>query len=304
MRKQIEKRSGRHLASYSAAAGLGAFAIGSHAQAAIVFTDVDPDQNVTSAFEVDFDGDGFIDAAVIKAGLTVQVRSFGFDELTMGVWLTDNFTLSTLEDPSVPGTAYYAASFASGALIDGAALQVSKFGASIGLRETAGGFVYNFIGTGQFVGIQFEIGNDPGETDGSGIDRPAGSTTHFGWIEVDAGPSVSAVVKSFAYETVPNAGILAGNTGVLDGDLNGDGFVGIEDLNLVLGDWNASPPTDPAADPTGDNFVGIEDLNLVLGNWNAGTPPAPSALVPEPATLVLLAAGLGAAALRRRREMV
>ncbi len=64
----------------------------------------------------------------------------------------------------------------------------------------------------------------------------------------------------------------------LEGDLNGDGFVGIEDLNIVLGDWNASPPTDPAADPTGDNFVGIEDLNLVLGNWNAGTPPPATAI--------------------------
>lgn len=86
----------------------------------------------------------------------------------------------------------------------------------------------------------------------------------------------------------------------LVGDLDGDGFVGINDLNIVLGAWNQSaPPADPAADPSGDNFVGIDDLNTVLGNWNAGTPPAASA-VPEPASLALLGLA-GLAGLARRR---
>ena len=58
-------------------------------------------------------------------------------------------------------------------------------------------------------------------------------------------------------------------TGVLVGDLDIDGFVGISDLNLVLGNWNSYNPTDSRADASGDGFVGIDDLNLVLGNWNA-----------------------------------
>ncbi len=64
------------------------------------------------------------------------------------------------------------------------------------------------------------------------------------------------------------------STTAITGDLDGDGFVGINDLNIVLGSWNQSvPPGDPLADPSGDGFVGIDDLNIVLGNWNAGTPP-------------------------------
>jgi len=73
----------------------------------------------------------------------------------------------------------------------------------------------------------------------------------------------------------------------LPGDLDGDGFVGINDLNIVLANWNQNvPPANPLADPSGDGFVGIDDLNEVLGNWNAGTPPVNTNNIPEPSTIL------------------
>ncbi len=93
---------------------------------------------------------------------------------------------------------------------------------------------------------------------------------------------------------------IQGIVGVV-GDLDGDGFVGIADLNIVLGNWNQNVTAgDPSVgDPSGDGFVGIEDLNTVLGNWNAGTPPTANA-VPEPASLALF--GFSAMVTLRRRR--
>ena len=81
---------------------------------------------------------------------------------------------------------------------------------------------------------------------------------------------------------------------MLDGDLDGNGFVGVDDLNIVLGNWNQSvTPGDLASgDLSGDGFVGVDDLNVVLINWNNGTPPEGLAVIPEPVTLNLLGGGL------------
>ncbi len=99
---------------------------------------------------------------------------------------------------------------------------------------------------------------------------------------------------------VGNAFVAISDIVLIAGDLNADGFVGIEDLNIVLSSWNQTVTNGDllSGDPSGDGFVGIEDLNVVLGNWNSGTPPADLA-VPEPATLALTSIA-GLSVLRRR----
>jgi hypothetical protein len=128
----------------------------------------------------------------------------------------------------------------------------------------------------------------------------AGGDTHVGYgrIEFDAIANTVSLTN-FAYESVQGVPALIAE---LAGDLNGDGFVGIADLNIVLSNWNLTvPPADMAADRDSDGFIGIADLNTVLGNWNNGTPPAAgSGAVPEPASLALLAAGAAGALSGRR----
>ena len=91
---------------------------------------------------------------------------------------------------------------------------------------------------------------------------------------------------------------------LISGDLNGDGFVGVDDLNLVLNNWNQNviPNSLLAGDPTGDGFVGVDDLNVVLVNWNTGTPPATGATIPEPFSAAIFSLGAGVFALRRNRR--
>lgn len=82
----------------------------------------------------------------------------------------------------------------------------------------------------------------------------------------------------------------------LTGDINGDGFVGLDDINPILANWNQNVTAGDASlgDLTNDGFVGIDDLNIILSEWNNGTPPPINsstlpANTPEPTTLTLFA---------------
>ena len=88
----------------------------------------------------------------------------------------------------------------------------------------------------------------------------------------------------------------------LAGDVDGDGFVGGDDLTIILTYWGQSGVTREQGDLNGDNFIGGDDYTEVLTYWGTGTPPASVvAGMPEPATLALLVLG-GLVLLRRRSK--
>ena len=108
------------------------------------------------------------------------------------------------------------------------------------------------------------------------------------------------VIDNFMVETLDAAV-------AIPGDLNGDGYVGLDDLQPILDHWNQNvtvgdPSMGDIAGPGGagpDGYVGLDDLQPVLDHWNEGVLPTPSA-IPEPASLGLLSLG-GLAVLRLRR---
>ena len=86
---------------------------------------------------------------------------------------------------------------------------------------------------------------------------------------------------------------------VLLGDLNGDGFVDIDDINVLGSFWGQTVEQgNPAqGDPSNDGFVGAADLDIVRANWGNSTSSGSS--VPEPSMLMLLATAAAAGLLRR-----
>ena len=88
----------------------------------------------------------------------------------------------------------------------------------------------------------------------------------------------------------------------MPGDINRDGFVGVDDLNMVLNNfgYTMDMPFAPA-DASADGYVGVDDLNQVLANWNtAAATGGASEAVPEPFTAGLVLPALACWVLRRR----
>ncbi len=86
----------------------------------------------------------------------------------------------------------------------------------------------------------------------------------------------------------------------MPGDITRDGYVGIEDLNAVLGAFGQASMPLMGPDTNWDGYVGIEDLNDVLGHWNSGSVGTAPTAIPEPVALVVLVTALLSVSSRRR----
>ncbi|MBT3201299.1 MAG: PEP-CTERM sorting domain-containing protein [Phycisphaerales bacterium] len=94
----------------------------------------------------------------------------------------------------------------------------------------------------------------------------------------------------------------------VDGDATGDSIVNQADLTVLLAQFGS--PYDIArtgdhADFNGDGLVDLADFVILRANWGQGVTPDASVLpdaAPEPATMIMLAAGLPLMLKRRRRR--
>lgn len=100
-----------------------------------------------------------------------------------------------------------------------------------------------------------------------------------GWPVPSAGESLHRITA----ELFGNAGASWSASGMsagevswisdIEGDLNGDGFVGTEDLDIIRANWGRSdvaPGNALLGDPSGDGAVGTPDLDIVRANWGSG----------------------------------
>jgi hypothetical protein len=125
------------------------------------------------------------------------------------------------------------------------------------------------------------------------VNSGSGSGTYVAGVVVpivaDAPPSSGMVFKAWTGDTACVADATAASTTLtmpaanaaltatyrLRGDLNGDGFVGQTDLDIVLSMWgrSGSAITDKRADIDFNNFVGQGDLDVILGQWGKSAGP-------------------------------
>jgi hypothetical protein len=103
-----------------------------------------------------------------------------------------------------------------------------------------------------------------------------------------------------SYATMQADDYITGINGVsytvtpISGDANGDGAVNVNDLSVVLTNYNKAGMTWSQGDFNGDGTVDVSDLSKVLTNYNktAGLSAAGTAPVPEPGAVAMLAVGL------------
>jgi hypothetical protein len=93
-------------------------------------------------------------------------------------------------------------------------------------------------------------------------------------------------------------------TATMPGDANGDGKTDINDLTVVLANYNQTGMGLENGDMNGDSKVDINDLTVVLTNYNKslGASAVGVAAVPEPASLTLAILGLVALSAFARKK--
>ena len=139
------------------------------------------------------------------------------------------------------------------------------------------------------------VDDDPGTTVQVTVNGTAYDATNNGdgtWTLADNAITMALAVGTYdvsvtATDTSNNVGTDATTDELviqpvaIPGDLNGDGYVGLDDLQPILDHWNQNVTIGDASmgdisGPGGvpDGYIGLDDLQPVLDHWNEGVLPA------------------------------
>ena len=116
--------------------------------------------------------------------------------------------------------------------------------------------------------------------------------TYWGDLNLDGVVNYDDISVMLYYYHTPEPDVLGWQTG----DLNYDGLINYDDLSLML--YGNAHQGDPQGGATNLNGPGVAELQALLAD---GAPGGLAGVVPEPATLALVALGAAALAGRRRR---
>ncbi|MEZ6190532.1 MAG: GH25 family lysozyme [Phycisphaerales bacterium] len=210
----------------------------------------------------------------------LSVDSSGVGGYELGVQKTDEHSDSIVGATQITGGAAF------GGLQTPTDKDYFRFTASLGKQ-----YGFDVFGVGLPDAV-LELYNSSGVIVSQQIGSGGSPLVHMNW-QASSSSEMYLVVRSNAGSLGDYALSVTEQAVLVTGDLNGDGFVGINDLNIVLGNWNQNVTAGSwlLGDPSGDGYVGIEDLNAVLGNWNAGTPPVAEAAAASQDESLALAGG-------------
>lgn len=238
----------RDLTAYAlaaGAAGVGVLSLNSAAVAEVVYTPANQTINAHQGYAIDLNQDGIVDFRIQNEFRTEIVRGRLYDQ---------SFALlvSPADGVQVGNSQYEAAALPSGAQI-GPIQPTKKFGARG--AEMANQFAQGSFGTyyfGSWLNVQNQY---------LGLAFPLNGEMHYGWARLTVRWNrkwiISAHLTGYAYETVANKAIVAGDTGARGADAE------------------AGPLREPVSESKGETIAPATLGLLALGAVSRDTAPSP-----------------------------
>jgi len=144
------------------------------------------------------------------------------------------------------------------------------------------------------------------------FDLPTG--THYGWVQISKYGANDLTLHGFGYNNTPDAASLPVDTREIPGDFDFDGSIDTDDWKVlrdnILSDFSAMTPEESyvLGDMDKNLLSDVRDFRRFQDSWEAENPTGSfaamvaAAAVPEPSSVLLLAAGAAGLGMWRKRR--